>query len=140
MAYFQNKASVITSENAEELKTKLKDIYHYLPGTKKELNWFMFLSLSAGICEEVIFRMFLFEFFSHYVHIILAIIGSNILFAVTHIATGKKNLISAFILGLLFSGIYYYTENIWIAVLLHAAIDLNSGVLGYRLKRSFSKE
>lgn len=137
-AYFQNKPSLIRSENEGALREKMRGIYFYLPSTKNELNWFMVLSMSAGICEEIIFRMFLFEFFLAFSPLIAAVIATNILFAISHITTGKKNLISAFILGLLFSCIYYFTENIWIAMLLHITIDINSGVLGYRLKNRAS--
>ena len=129
----QYKSSNITSDNFTTVKDKMKDIYLYLPKTRREFDWFIILSISAGICEEIIFRLFLFEFLKENANLLIAFVLTNIIFAITHIGSGKQNIISSFILGLFFSAIYYFTENIWIAVLLHIAIDINGGILGYRL-------
>lgn len=134
-AYYQYRTSNISPDDTKIVKEKLKDIYHYLPKTSKELKWFIFLSISAGICEEIIFRLFLFEFLKENLKLIIAFSATNIIFAITHIGSGKNNLISSFILGLLFSAIYYFTDNIWIAILLHISIDVNAGILGYRINK-----
>lgn len=70
---------------------------------------------------------------------IAAIIAVNILFALTHIWSGPKNLAASFILGILFSAIFYFTGNIWLAVLLHIGIDLHSGLLGYRVAQAVDR-
>lgn len=129
----QYKSSNITSDKLIIIKDKMKDVYHYLPKTRKEFDWFITLSISAGICEEIVFRLFLFEFLKDNANLLIAFVLANIIFAITHIGMGKQNIISSFILGLLFSAIYYYTQNIWIAVFLHIAIDINGGILGYRM-------
>lgn len=134
-ALFQYSASKISPNDINVVKEKLKDIYHYLPKTEGELRWFGFLSVSAGICEEIIFRLFLFEFLKEYSTLIIAFFATNIIFAVTHIGSGIKNIISSCLLGLLFSAIYYFTGNIWITILLHIAIDINAGILGYRINQ-----
>ena len=134
-AYFQYRTSKISPSDTNAVKEKLKDIYHYLPKTRNELKWFSFLSVSAGFCEEIIFRLFLFEILKMNSNLIIAFTVTNLIFAITHIGSGKNNLISSFILGLLFSVIYYFTENIWIAILLHIAIDINAGILGYRINK-----
>ncbi|KEO72702.1 CPBP family intramembrane glutamic endopeptidase [Anditalea andensis] len=134
-AYFQYTTTKVTADNASAVKEKLKDIYHYLPKTDKELKWFLFLSFSAGVCEEMLFRLFLFEFLRENASLVTAFILTNSIFAITHIGTGKANIISSFILGMLFSTIYYFTENIWIAIILHASIDINAGILGYRIHK-----
>lgn len=134
-AYFQYTASKVSGDIAKVMKEKLKDIYHYLPKTKTELNWFSFLSISAGICEEILYRLLLFEFLKENTNLIFAFVLTNIIFAITHIGSGKKNLISSFILGLLFSAIYYFTDNIWMAIILHISIDINAGILGYRISK-----
>ncbi|WKN43342.1 CPBP family intramembrane glutamic endopeptidase [Tunicatimonas pelagia] len=134
-AYFQYRTTKITLDNVNAVKGKLKGIYHYLPTTFQELKWFTLVAVSAGICEEVIFRMFLFEFLRENSSLVIAFIATNIIFAITHIGSGRTNLISSFILGLLFSAIYYFTKNIWLVVVLHIAIDINAGILGYRINK-----
>jgi membrane protease YdiL (CAAX protease family) len=129
----QYRLSKVTLETLTNTKEKMKDIYYFLPKTKIEFNWFVLLSISAGICEEIIFRLFLFEFLKENANLWMAFVLTNIIFAMTHIGSGKQNIINAFILGLLFSAIYYFSENIWIAVFLHITIDINGGLLGYRI-------
>lgn len=130
----QYKGAHITSEALDATKNTLKEGYFYLPKTKQEFNWFVILSISAGICEEIIFRLFLFEFLNENMGLLTAFLLTNIVFAITHFGTGMQNMISAFFLGLVFSAVYYFSENIWIAVLLHIAIDVNGGILGYRVR------
>ena len=48
-------------------------------------------------------------------------------------------MISSFILGLVFTAIYYFSQNIWLAMLFHAAIDINGGILGYRMSQMEKK-
>lgn len=131
----QAKQSKITAETAPLLRAKMQDIYPYLPKTQKELRWFSWLSISAGICEEIIFRLFLFTFLLQHTHISIAFVLTNIIFAITHIGSGKQNLLTSFIIGFLFSTIYYFTDNIWIAIILHAAIDINAGIIGYSISQ-----
>jgi membrane protease YdiL (CAAX protease family) len=135
-AYFQYTTTRVSEDSAMVLKEKLKDIYYYLPKNDKELKWFLLLSISAGICEEIIFRLFMFEFLNETTHLIIAFVLTNLIFSLTHIGSGKKNLSSSFILGLLFSVIYYFTNNIWIAIILHISIDINVGILGCRIQKT----
>jgi membrane protease YdiL (CAAX protease family) len=124
-------SKVSTKEKAESVIKKMKDNYYYLPKSKSEFIWFNLLSLSAGICEEIIFRLFMFSYLLENTNLAIAFILTNVIFALTHIGSGKQNLINAFILGLLFTVIYYFTNNIWLPMLLHSAIDISVGALGY---------
>jgi membrane protease YdiL (CAAX protease family) len=123
-------SKVSTREKAESIIEKMKDSYHYLPKSRHEFIWFNLLSLSAGVCEEIIFRLFMFSYLLETTNVATAFILTNIIFAITHIGSGKQNMIGAFILGLLFTAIYYFT-NIWLAMILHTAIDISTGALGY---------
>ncbi len=135
LSIIQYRFSNVRDETLNTAKDKTKDIYFYLPKSKGEFNWFILLSISAGICEEIIFRLFLFEFLHEHINVWIAFVLTNIIFALTHIGSGKQNIINVFILGLLFSAIYYFSGNIWIAVFLHIAIDINGGILGYRIHK-----
>lgn len=130
---FQSRLKI---ENPSAVKEQMIDGYHYLPKTKQELNWFYFLSLSAGICEEIIFRWFVFTFLLNETNWLSAFILTNLIFAITHMGTGKRNMLTAFILGLLLTTIYYFTDNIWLPIILHSAIDLYTGKIGYKTEEA----
>lgn len=126
----------VKPETALALKKKLEDGFHFLPKNRQELIWFNVLSVSAGICEEIIFRLFMFTFLLESTNLVVAFILQNLVFAITHIGSGIRNIVSVFILGLIFTTIYYFTENIWLAIILHAAIDIYMGFLGYNVEKA----
>ena len=125
-------SKVSTMEKAESVFEKVKDIDHFLPKSKREFIWFNLLSLSAGICEEIIFRLFMFSYLLVNTSLVTAFILTNVIFALTHISTNKQNILNAFILGLLFTAIYYLTDNIWLPIILHSSIDVNLGYFSYQ--------
>jgi len=124
-------SKVSTMEKAESIMEKMKDVYFYLPKSKREFIWFNALSLSAGICEEIIFRLFMFSYLLENTNLAIAFILTNVIFALTHIGSGKQNIINSIILGLVWTTMYYFTDNIWLPIILHCAIDIASGFLGY---------
>lgn len=58
----QYSQSNVTIDSVDAIKDKMKGIYDYMPKSKTEFKWFIVLSISAGVCGEIIFRFFLFEF------------------------------------------------------------------------------
>lgn len=124
-------SKIDTEEKAKSTIKKIKEVYHFLPKSRHEHMWFNALSITAGICEEVIFRLFMFSYISMYTNLVVAFLLTNFIFALTHIDTSKQNTFNAFLLGLLFTTIYYFTDNIWLPIVLHIAIDASLGYLGY---------
>lgn len=133
LGYVQYRSSRITERNVTAFASKSQKVVNYLPKSRCELSWFIMVAISAGFCEEVLFRMFVYEFAIQYIGVSGSLLFTNVIFAITHIDTGMKNLVGVFILGLVFSLIFYFTQNIWIVVALHISIDFNAGVLGYRV-------
>lgn len=125
---------VSTTEKATSVQHKTGDGYHFLPKSKREFVWFNILSVSAGICEEIIFRLFIFSYLLFHTNLTTAFLLTNVIFALTHIDMDKRNMISSFLMGMLFSAVYYLSNNIWLAIILHIAIDINIGYLGYQAK------
>ncbi|WP_353885670.1 CPBP family intramembrane glutamic endopeptidase [Weeksella virosa] len=70
------------------------------PKSRKELSWFIMVAISAGFCEEVLYRMFVYEFTIQYIGVIGSLLFTNVIFAITHFDMGMKNLVGAFILGI----------------------------------------
>ncbi len=99
-------------------------VAHYLPTDRRSYRWGVLLSVSAGICEEVIYRGYLFWQFSLWFDEWLAVMLVNLIFAMTHYSTGLKNALWSFVLGVLFSVIYLFTGDLWLSIVLHVWIDL----------------
>ena len=125
----------ITADSGQNIKEKYGEIFHTLPANKEEYNWFLGVSVTAGICEEILYRGFLFLILSTYMHYVLAIILLNIAFGLLHVWSTHKNMLSAFFLGLLFSVVYMLTGSLILSILIHIMVDVYVGTLAYRTNK-----
>ena len=103
-----------------------------LPRTKKEKWLFSLLSLSAGICEEIIFRGFLvfilqaiFPDFS----IFLVVLITSAVFGIFHLYQGLQGVIKTGIFGAFLMCLVLVTDSLIIAMLLHFLLDFSSTFL-----------
>jgi hypothetical protein len=103
-----------------------------LPRTPGELRGFMLLSITAGICEELIYRGFAIWYLSAWTGLAGAVAVSSILFGAGHLYLDRRSAIKAGIVGAVMAGIVILSGSLWPAMLLHAAIDMNSGSLTFR--------
>jgi uncharacterized protein len=117
------------------LKT-LGDIEPLLPRNGRERIWALLISLNAGWCEELFFRLAL--------PLVLtlavgnAYVGFGIAIAVfgaVHFYQGFAGIVATTILGVLFAAIYLSTGNIWIAAAVHALVDINGLIVQPALRR-----
>ena len=103
-----------------------------LPSTYKEYRWSIGASLAAGISEEIVFRGFLYWQLAQILTVVPAILLTNFIFGLCHYGTGLKNAFLAFGLGVLLSGIFLYTESLWIPMMIHVLTDIYSMTKGKR--------
>ncbi len=114
-------------------------VAHYLPTNEGQYRWGVVLSLTAGICEEIVYRGFVFWRLSSLLGVVPAMVLTNLVFALAHVATGLKNCLLSFVLGLLFSLVYLYTGDLWLSITCHVAIDLLGITLYPKLLRSTAR-
>ncbi len=130
----------IRDSNAQRVLDKMKEVAFLLPGSRQEFYWFVTLSFTAGICEEILFRGFLYNSIRLHLPVIVSVFLTNVSFAVAHSGSGAKNITGSFILGVIFSMLYLITGNLLASMLLHAAIDLNTGVTSFKAIRVLKRE
>jgi membrane protease YdiL (CAAX protease family) len=102
--------------------------YAYLfPATRAERRWWVLVGLTAGICEEALFRGFLL----HYLHtspwrlnLTLALLLSALIFGLQHLYQGVQGVIVSAVLGALFGLLFLLSGSLLLPMLLHAALDL----------------
>ena len=104
-----------------------------MPYNERDYRTSIVLAFTAGFCEELLFRGFLYWQLSLFVEPALAILLPNLAFALGHIVSGWRNTTYAFLLGVLWSLVFYYTGSLWWAVLSHILLDLFSLTRGYLL-------
>lgn len=107
-----------------------------LPSNSTELFYFHILSVTAGFCEEVLFRGFLIWYLSQTFGIVLSVVLSSVLFGFAHLYQGRKGMLQTSIVGLVLATAYTVTGMLWVPMLLHTLVDMNSGLLGYEMHQS----
>ena len=94
---------------------------------KKERILFFLVSITAGVCEEIIFRGLIVYYFSHLpFDLSLLTIGiiASVLFGLVHLYQGWKGVLrTAYIGGILFF-LYVGTGTLWVPIALHFLIDV----------------
>ena len=121
--------------NHQKLKREIEKhaaIKFLFPITNREYFWSIGASFAAGICEEIVFRGFLYWQLAQFIALAPAILLTNLIFGLGHYATGFKNASIAFGLGILFSALFLLTNSLWIPILIHVLTDVYSMTKGKR--------
>jgi membrane protease YdiL (CAAX protease family) len=106
-----------------------------LPRTRGELNWFAAVSLTAGFCEEFLYRGFFVWALAPWVGWWGAATISLVFFAVGHAYQGWMGILRTGIVGAVFTGVVALTGSLWPAMMLHALMDLGGGVMAWLVLR-----
>lgn len=120
-------------------KRKLKEVLFILPKNLQEHKWSIIISITAGVCEEILFRGLFFELLNQYMPAVYAILVVNILFGLGHAGTKLKNMLSTSGLGILWSIIYYYTGSLWVPILMHILVDIYATTLGLKVNQYYQR-
>jgi len=127
--------------NQEQLdKTRikwLKDI-PFLPENWQELKHFFFVAITAGFCEEVIFRGFFIQYFlawnqDNLMGTWLSILIPAFLFAFGHIYQGHLAVGKTFLMAVLLGWVFILTESLWIPIIIHFLVDAIGGYIAMRV-------
>ena len=105
----------------------IKSLSYFLPATRAERRWYAFVSFTAGICEETLFRGFLLHYlhtFPFSLNLTLALLVSSLIFGLQHLYQGAAGAASTVVVGLLFGLVFLLTGNLLIPVVVHSALDL----------------
>jgi uncharacterized protein len=110
----------------ERLRQALKRLQFILPATKQEERWFVALSVTAGICEETLYRGFLIRYLGRdalHLGMIGAVVIAMLAFGAAHLYQGVQSFVNTTIGGLLFSLVFLLTGNLALPIVFHVAAD-----------------
>jgi membrane protease YdiL (CAAX protease family) len=103
-----------------------------LPHDALEARWFGALSITAGICEETLYRGFLIAYLNTFVGLAAAWVISSLIFGVAHSYQGSGGVAKTGVVGAILGGLYLFTGTLWVPMALHATQDLVAGAAGRR--------
>ncbi len=106
-----------------------KTISALLPRSPLEIAVWVLLSLTAGFCEEAIFRGYLQQQFEAITGSAwLAVLIQAVIFGVSHGYQGVRNVIAITIFGALFGAVALWRRSLKPGMILHAWTDIFSGI------------
>ena len=116
----------------ERIFEQLKEIDYLLPQSRSEIALFAGVSVTAGICEEVLFRGFLFA----YLHSspwnldpLTIVMVSSAMFGIAHLGQGVKGVLLTGMIGAALGILYVVTGSLLAPIVLHILIDLRATAL-----------
>ncbi|PSR11892.1 MAG: hypothetical protein DA408_06095 [Bacteroidetes bacterium] len=119
---------------AENIQTELS----FLPQTAYEFFHFIFLALTAGFCEEFIFRGFFVRYFQclfgyEEATYTLAILVPALIFGLVHLYQGWHAVVKITAMAIMFGYVFVHTNSLWLLIAIHAAVDLIGGAIAWGL-------
>jgi uncharacterized protein len=104
-----------------------KKLAFLLPSTHQERRWWWLVCITAGICEEVVYRGFLL----HYLHVspfhlrlTWALAVSSLIFGIAHLYQGVAGGVQTVIIGFVLGAMFLATGNLLLPIVVHAVMDL----------------
>ena len=123
--------STATTDEIRSIRKRFGKLSIIIPQNGNELARFYGLSMTAGIVEEILWRGFLIWYLDQYMPLWGAVLISTIGFGLAHAYQGLAHLPQITAVGAAFAALYLLTGSIWLSIILHAAVDILQGRLGY---------
>lgn len=117
----------------DRLRPRVASLEFLMPHTQAEYRWFVLLSLTAGVCEELLYRGYLTWLVAAYVGLPAGIAIAVIAFGVAHAYQGLAGILKTGIVGLVMSLIVVSGGSLVPAMLMHFLVDYAAGTLGIKV-------
>lgn len=114
-----------------QVRRQMNRFGELLPHTRSEFALFVVLAVTAGVCEEILYRGFLIWYASQFAGTVVAVGIAALVFGFGHAYQGWRGAAQTFMLGVAFALLYLFTQSLWIPMACHIAIDVNGGILSY---------
>ena len=125
----------LSAERRIRARPQLGAVAFMLPRTRQDETWFIVLSITAGFCEELLYRGYLAWLFSPWLGKAGALVAVTILFGIGHLYQGRKGAVRATIAGAVMAAIVLVTGSLIPGMIAHALIDIGGGTVGYLILR-----
>jgi len=120
-----------SSEQRAKLRKQFETYGSVLPRTQTELRWFGAVSLTAGFCEEFLYRGYFIWALSPWLGWWGGAAVSLAFFAAGHAYQGWSGVLRTGIVGALFTAVVAVFGSLWPAIALHAVVDLGGGIMAW---------
>lgn len=129
----QARALFNSPRSLAKLRASLTPLRALIPHTREEYVWFRPLAVTAGICEEFLFRGYLVWVLATWIGLWGAAGVSMVIFGLAHSYQGRTFAARAFLAGVGMGLLALATGSVLPGMVLHAAIDLAGGWISHNV-------
>lgn len=122
------------------VRERLDGAWPILPHTRREYPGFVPLAITAGICEEILFRGFLLWLFALFMPWWAAGLAQAVLFGVGHAYQGPRGVMLTMFVGFFLTAVVWVSGSLWPAIVIHALMDLHAGDIAWRVSEGARAE
>jgi membrane protease YdiL (CAAX protease family) len=112
-----------------QVREQLGDLKLLSPHDRSELRHFAWVAVTAGICEEILYRGLLMTLLAGPLGLWPAVVVSSVVFGLGHAYQGWMGMVRTGFTGFIMALMVVFTGNLVVAMIVHAAIDLVQGRL-----------
>ena len=103
---------------------------YLLPSNAEErMWWWPAVCITAGFCEEVLYRGFLLRYFHNmpfHLSLTWALVVAAVIFGIGHLYQGVKPALATVVLGFALSCVFVVTGSLLVPIIAHALLDLRA--------------
>jgi len=115
------------------IRARLAPVERLMPRSRAELPLFSALAITAGCCEELLFRGYLLWVAGQVMPFPLAAAAQALVFGLCHAYQGGRGIVLTTFAGAFLTGVVLVAGSLPPAMLIHALMDLHAGDLARRV-------
>ncbi|MGH7729912.1 MAG: CPBP family intramembrane glutamic endopeptidase, partial [Candidatus Eiseniibacteriota bacterium] len=109
------------------LRRQLRNLERMMPRSDEEMHWFDRLAVTAGICEELLYRGYLIWYLDHWLALTPAVLLASVVFGFGHAYQGPRGVAVTTMVGLFLGAIYLLTGSLAAGMVFHTLMDMHAG-------------
>ena len=123
----QRRKALADEESLARLRRQMRNVERMMPRTDQEMRWFARLAVTAGVCEELLYRGYLMWYLGHWLALLPAGLVASLVFGIGHAYQGPRGIALTSLVGVFMSAVYLLTGSLIACVVIHAFMDLHAG-------------
>ena len=123
----QRRKALEDGEALARLRRQMRNLERMMPRSDDELRWFNRLAVTAGVCEELLYRGYLLWYLGHWLAPVPALLVAGVVFGFGHAYQGPRGIALTTLVGLFMCAIYLLTGSLLASMVFHALMDLHAG-------------
>ena len=120
------------ADTLARVRQKLSHVQRLLPRGPDERRLFSAMALTAGICEELLYRGYLIWYLGHMLPTLAAAAVAVLLFGIGHSYQGPRGMVQTTVVGAVMALFYFGSQSLYLPMVAHAAMDLYAGFISSR--------